>query len=139
VAIEWLRTAPNTRAVAVEKETARTALIAANAAALGTPNLDVIEGSAPEALDGLEAPDAVFVGGGVSGAGLLDACWAQLKPGGRLVANAVTLEGEQALVAWREANGGDLVRLAVSRAEPVGPFTGWRPLMSVTQLAAVKP
>lgn len=139
VAIEWLRTAPNTRAVAVEKETARTALIAANAAALGTPNLDVIEGSAPEALDGLEAPDAVFVGGGVSGAGLLGACWAQLKPGGRLVANAVTLEGEQALVAWREANGGDLVRLAVSRAEPVGPFTGWRPLMSVTQLAAVKP
>jgi precorrin-6Y C5,15-methyltransferase (decarboxylating) len=138
VAIEWMRAAAHARAVAVEKTASRTALIAANAAALGTPTLEVVEGSAPEALDGLEAPDAVFIGGGVGGAGLLDACWARLKPRGRLAANAVTLEGEQALVAWRAANGGDLVRLAVSRAEPVGAFTGWRPLMPVTQLSAVK-
>jgi precorrin-6Y C5,15-methyltransferase (decarboxylating) len=134
-----MRAAARARAVAVEHNAARAALIAANAAALGTPLLQGVEGEAPRALEGLDDPDAVFLGGGVSAAGLLDACWARLKPGGRLVANAVTLEGEQALMAWREQGGGDLSRLAVSRAEPVGGFTGWRPLMPVTQLAAVKP
>jgi precorrin-6B C5,15-methyltransferase / cobalt-precorrin-6B C5,C15-methyltransferase len=139
VAIEWMRAAARARAVAVERKRERTAMIAANAAALGAPLLRVVEGEAPAALDALDPPDAVFVGGGVSAGGLLDACWMRLGPGGRLVANAVTLEGEQALLDWRAANGGDLTRLAVSRAEPVGGLTGWRPLMPVTQLAAVKP
>jgi precorrin-6Y C5,15-methyltransferase (decarboxylating) len=139
VAIEWMRAAARARAVAVERAPERAALIAANAAALGTPLLQVVEGEAPAALDALDDPDAVFVGGGVSAAGLLDDCWARLKPGGRLVANAVTLEGEQALMAWRDENDGELTRLAISRAEPVGGFTGWRPLMPVTQLAVAKP
>ncbi len=139
VAIEWMRSVPRARAVAVERKRARAALIAANAVALGTPLLQVVEGEAPEALEPLDDPDAVFLGGGASAAGLVDTCWARLKPGGRLVANAVTLEGEQALLTWREQNGGDLTRLAISRAEPVGGLTGWRPLMPVTQLAAVKP
>ncbi len=139
VAIEWMRAVARARAMAVERKRARAALIAANAAALGTPLLQVIEGEAPAALDALDDPDAIFIGGGVSAAGFLDACWARLKPGGRLVANAVTLEGERALMTWREQSGGDLSRLAISRAEPVGGFTGWRPLMPVTQLAAVKP
>jgi precorrin-6Y C5,15-methyltransferase (decarboxylating) len=139
VAIEWMRATARARAVAVERKRARAALIAANAAALGTPLLQVVEGEAPAALGALDDPDAIFIGGGVSAAGLLDACWARLKPGGRLVANAVTLEGERALMTWREENGGDLSRLAIARAEPVGGFTGWRPLMPVTQLAAVKP
>ena len=108
-------------------------------ASLGTPLLEVVEGEAPAALEELEDPDAVFVGGGVSAVGLLSACWSRLKPGGRLVANAVTIEGEQALTAWHRDNGGALTRLAISRAEPVGGLTGWRPLMPVTQLAAVKP
>jgi precorrin-6Y C5,15-methyltransferase (decarboxylating) len=138
VAIEWMRAAARTRAVAVERRPDRVALIAANAAALGTPLLEVVEAEAPAALDGLEDPDAIFLGGGVGTPGLLDDCWARLKPGGRLVANAVTLEGEQSLLAWRAVNGGDLIRLAISRAEPVGGLTGWRPLMPVTQLAAVK-
>ena len=134
-----MRAAARARAAAVERAPERAALIAANAAALGTPLLQVVEGEAPAALGVLDDPDAVFVGGGVSAAGLVDTCWARLKPGGRLVANAVTLEGEQALLTWREQNGGDLTRLAISRAEPVGGLTGWRPLMPVTQLAAVKP
>ena len=139
VAIEWLRAARGARAVAVEHEASRISFITANAAALGTPGLEIVEGRAPEALAGLQAPDAVFVGGGVSADGMLGACWSALKSGGRLVANAVTLEGEQALMAWASAKGGALTRLAVSRAEPVGGMTAWRPLMPVTQLAAVKP
>ncbi|MFQ5775641.1 MAG: precorrin-6y C5,15-methyltransferase (decarboxylating) subunit CbiE [Kiloniellaceae bacterium] len=138
VAIEWLRSHPFARAAAVERREDRVALIADNAAALGAPDLEIVTGAAPAALDGLEPPDAVFVGGGLSGANLLAACWRALKPGGRLVANAVTLEGEQALSRWRAEAGGELVRLAVSRAEPVGRYTGWRPLMPVTQLRAVK-
>jgi precorrin-6Y C5,15-methyltransferase (decarboxylating) len=139
VAIEWLRAAPHTRAIAVERQPERVALIAANGTVLGTPDLEIVEGTAPAALEGLALPDAVFIGGGAAGAGLIEACWQALSPGGRLVANVVTLEGEAALLSWQAAHGGALTRLAISRAEPVGGFTGWRPLMPVTQLAAVKP
>ncbi len=139
IAIEWMRAADRAEAVAVERVPARAALIAANAEALGTPKLDLVEGEAPAALEGLAAPDAVFIGGGLSGEGLFRRCWAALPAGGRLVANAVTLEGEQALASWRAEVGGDLTRIAVSRAEPVGGLHGWRPLMPVTQLAVSKP
>ena len=139
VAVEWMRAAPRARALAIERKAERRAMIAENAEALGAPLLQIVAGAAPAALDGLEAPDAVFVGGGTSNDGLLEACWSALKPGGRLVANAVTLEGETALLAWQKAQGGALTRIAISRAEPVGPFRGWRPMMPVTQYAATKP
>ena len=139
IAIEWMRAAPRARAIAVEHNKARIAMIAENAEALGAPQLQIVEGKAPLALEGLEPPKAVFLGGGLSTPGLIDACWAALKPGGRLVANAVTLEGEQVLTAWQSRAGGRLTRIAVARAEAVGPFRGWRPLMPVTQLSAVKP
>lgn len=139
VAIEWMRAHPSCRATAIEKRAERMELIAVNAVSLGTPKLGMVEGAAPDALAGLDAPDAVFVGGGASAPGVLSACWDALLPGGRLVANAVTVEGETALTGFRETCGGALSRIAVSRAEPVGPFTGWKPLMTVTQLAAVKP
>ena len=142
VAIEWMRADRRNRALALERKAERLALIAENAAALGTPQLRIVQGEAPAAFETLgdgEAPDAVFLGGGLSAPGAMEAAWDALGPGGRLVANAVTLEGEQALAAFRAGRGGDLIRLAVSRAEAVGPFTGWRPLMPVTQLRAVKP
>ncbi len=138
VAIEWMRAAPRSRAVAIERKAERRAMIAENAEALGTPMLEIVAGEAPAALAGLEAPDAVFIGGGVSSRDVIEACWAALKPGGRMVANAVTLEGEQALLAWQQREGGTLSRLSVSRAEAVGPFQGWRPMMPVTHYAQTK-
>ncbi len=138
IAIEWMRSHPRCRAIAVERYADRIALIAGNAAALGTPGLEIVEGEAPGALDGLEAPDAAFIGGGLRADGNFETCWDRLKPGGRLVANAVTVEGEQALARWRAELGGELIRIAVSRAGAIGPYTGWRPLMPVTQLRAVK-
>ena len=138
IAIEWMRSHPCCRAIAVERYAGRIALIAGNAAALGTPGLEIVEGEAPGALDGLEAPDAAFIGGGLRADGNFETCWDRLKPGGRLVANAVTVEGEQALARWRAELDGELIRIAVSRAGAIGPYTGWRPLMPVTQLRAVK-
>jgi precorrin-6Y C5,15-methyltransferase (decarboxylating) len=113
-------------------------MILENATTLGVPQLALVEGNAPEALADLPAPDAVFIGGGLTTPGLVERCWSALNPHGRLVANAVTVEGEARLIALRGDLGGDLTRIAVSRAEPVGPFSGWRPLMPVTQLVAVK-
>ena len=139
IGIEWMRTHPGCRAVAVEARADRAARIRRNAVALGAPGLEVVEGRAPEALAGLPAPDAVFVGGGVTAPGLLEACWAALRPGGRLVANAVTVESEAVLAAWFARVGGDLVRLAVQRAEPVGGFTGWKAAMPVTTWSVVRP
>jgi len=139
VAIEWMRTDPLCRAVAVERKESRLGMLARNAEALGTPLLKIVRSAAPAALDGLEPPDAVFIGGGVSADGLLERCWQALKPGGRLVANVVTLDGEARLFDWQAREGGDLTRLAVSRAETVGPYRGWRPLMTVTQYRAHKP
>jgi len=132
VGIEWSRAHPACRAVAVESDPARAARIGRNAAALGVPELSVVTGRAPAALESLPAPDAVFVGGGVTVDGVLPTCWTALRDGSRLVANAVTVEGEEALAAARRKLGGTLVRVAVSRAAPVGGFTGWRPAMPVT-------
>jgi precorrin-6Y C5,15-methyltransferase (decarboxylating) len=139
VAVEWLRAAPHGTAVAIEPVADRRAMIAQNALALGTPQLRVVDGRAPDCLADLPAPDAVFVGGGITAPRVVEACWAALAPGGRLVANVVTLEGEAEALAWHKRLGGELARIAVSRAEPVGPFEGWKHQMTVTQLAATKP
>ncbi|WP_431893918.1 precorrin-6y C5,15-methyltransferase (decarboxylating) subunit CbiE [Nonomuraea sp. bgisy101] len=138
IAIEWMRTHPTCRAIAVESDLERAARIGRNAAALGVPALRIVTGRAPEALKGLPAPDAVFVGGGATRPGLLETCWRALPPGGRLVANAVTLESESVLTTWYGTHGGDLVRLSVSRAGPVGGFTAWRTMMPVTIWTATK-
>ncbi|MBB3083471.1 precorrin-6y C5,15-methyltransferase (decarboxylating) subunit CbiE [Geodermatophilus sabuli] len=132
IGIEWMRVHPTCRAVAVESHPGRAGRIGHNAARLGVPDLRVVPGRAPEALAGLPRPDAVFVGGGATGAGVLDACWAALGPGGRLVVTAVTVESEALLAQWRARVGGSLTRLSVAHAEPVGSFTGWRPAMPVT-------
>lgn len=137
VAIEWMRAARYARAVGIEPRADRRAMAGANALALGTPKLELVDGSVPAALDGLAAPDAIFIGGGLSRA-TFDAAWAALRPLGRLVANAVTLESEAELIALHRDFGGDLVKLMVHRAEPVGRLTGWRPGMPVTQLSLVK-
>jgi len=139
IAIEWLRHNRNQRAIAVERDRERAAMVRDNAAALGTPNLQLVEGEAPEALHDLPAPDAVFIGGGAGRAGVIDAAWLALKQGGRLVAHAVTMESEQALYAGFAAHGGEVTRLSVERLQPVGALHGWKPLMPVTQWRAVKP
>ena len=139
VAIEWLLADPTMRAVAVEQRADRAARIRRNAAAFGVPDLAIIEGAAPAALTGLPPPDAVFIGGGASDAGALDAAARALRSGGRLVVNAVTLETEALLIARHAALGGELIRIAISRAAPVGEKTGWRPAMPVTQWVWIKP
>ena len=138
VGIEWMLADSANRAVAVEVRPDRLARVARNAAALGVPGLALREGEAPAAFEGLAVPDAVFLGGGARHAGVIEAAWAALRPGGRIVANGVTLETEARLVeAWR-AFGGGLVRLAVSRVDAVGSLHGFRPAMTVTQWVAAK-
>ena len=94
---------------------------------------------APAALEGLPAPDAIFIGGGVTEPGVLDSCWHQLKSGGRLVANAVTLQSEATLVAFRERHGGELTRIAIAQAQPLGGFDTWRSALPITLLDVMKP
>ena len=132
VSVEWMRAAPDAEAIGIDTRPDRLAMARENATTLGTPRLTLVEGEAPAALDGLSPPDAVFIGGGLSEA-VVDAALAALPPGGRIVANAVTLESESLLAALHERHGGDLVRLAAARAEPVGPYRGWRAAMPVTQ------
>lgn len=138
IAIEWLRAERTAQAIAVERDPARAARIARNALGLGVPRLEIVTGTAPQALAGLAEPDAVFVGGAVRNDDLLETCFAALRPGGRFVANAVTLEGEAALADFHTRHGGGMTRISVSRLEPVGPAHGWRALRTVTQLALVK-
>ncbi|NVI90052.1 precorrin-6y C5,15-methyltransferase (decarboxylating) subunit CbiE [Actinomadura sp. BRA 177] len=138
IAIEWARAHPSCAAVAVESRPDRAERITRNAKALGVPGVRVVTGHAPDALDGLPQPDAVFVGGGLTVPGLLERCWDALQPGGRLVANAVTLESEVKVAEYRRTHGGELVRIGVERAAPLGGFTGWRPAMPVTIWTARK-
>lgn len=139
VAIEWALLDPLNRATAIEDRTDRAARIARNAGALGVPDLAVVTGRAPAALVGLEPPDAIFIGGGASDPSLVEAAWAALPLGGRLVINAVTLETQAVLLDQHAARGGELTTIAVAHADPVGRFRGWRPAMPVVQWAATKP
>ena len=138
VSIEWMRAAPETRAIGLEPRADRRVIAARNALALGTPKLELLDARAPDGLDGLPPPDAVFVGGGLSVETIgraLDA----LSPHGRLVVNAVTLESEAILLDMHGRHGGELVRLAVSRAKPVGGLHGWQPMMPITQWSIERP
>ncbi|TDT73927.1 precorrin-6Y C5,15-methyltransferase (decarboxylating) [Litoreibacter halocynthiae] len=137
VAIEWMRAARYARALGIEPRADRRAMAAENALALGAPKLELIDGEVPAALHGLDAPDAIFIGGGLSHE-TFDIAWVNLRPLGRLVANAVTLESEAILIDLHKQHGGDLVKISVQRAEPVGRLTGWRPSMTVTQWSLVK-
>jgi len=139
IAIEWMLADPAMRAIAIEARADRAARIARNAARFGVPGLQIIEDAAPAVLVGLPTPDAIFIGGGGGDAGVLDAAARALRPGGRLVVNAVTLRTEALLLGRHAAFGGELMRIAVSRALPVGEKTGWRPAMPVTQWLWGKP
>ncbi len=138
IGIEWMRAHPDCRAIAIEANEGRQAHIRHNRDALGVPGLQLVAGQAPVALDGLPEPDAIFIGGGVTEPGVLDTCWNQLKPGGRLIANAVTLQSEATLVAFRERHGGELTRIAIAQAQPLGGFDTWRAALPITLLDVVK-
>jgi precorrin-6Y C5,15-methyltransferase (decarboxylating) len=139
IAIEWLRTGADRSAIAIERDPARAAIIARNAATLGVPGLHIVANTAPGALAGLPPPDAIFIGGGIGAPDLLPHAWKRLRTGGRLVANAVSAGGELQLFDWQARHGGALTRFAISRTEPVGRHHLWRSQATVTQLAAIKP
>ncbi|QFY63703.1 precorrin-6y C5,15-methyltransferase (decarboxylating) subunit CbiE (plasmid) [Rhizobium grahamii] len=133
IAIEWMLQHHSLKAIAIEQSVERAQRIARNATNLGVPTLAVVEGRAPEALEGLPCPDVIFVGGGGSEDGVIDAALAALKPGGRIVANGVTLEMEAKIMALHAAVGGSMTRIEISRVTAIGQMTGWRPAMPVTQ------
>ena len=139
IGIEWMRAHPACRALAIEADEGRQGFIEHNRDALGVPGLQLVRGKAPAALHGLEPPDAIFIGGGVTREGVLDLCWASLRPGGRLVANAVTLQSELALAHFRQQHGGELTRVHVAHAQPLGEFDTWRQALPITLLDLVKP
>lgn len=139
IAIEWLRSHSRCRAIAIERHSTRLQHIADNASALGVPHLKIVAGDAPTVLQDLPQPDAIFIGGGATADRLLELCWSALRPGGRLVVNAVTIESEQIVLQSQRLYGGDLIRISIQRTDAIGSFLGWKPLIPVTQWKAVKP
>jgi precorrin-6Y C5,15-methyltransferase (decarboxylating) len=139
ISIEWLRSDRRCRAIAIEQNASRINYIADNAAALGTPNLQIIPGKSTEVIENLPPPNAIFIGGGVTEPEILENCWNALLPGGRMVVNVVTLEGELILYQWYEKVGGNFTRIAIQRAEPIGSrFLGWKAMSPVTQWIGIK-
>jgi precorrin-6B C5,15-methyltransferase / cobalt-precorrin-6B C5,C15-methyltransferase len=139
IAIEWMRAARDAKAIAFEREGERLQMIAVNAGALGVPHLRIENGDAPDSLVNMPTPDAIFLGGGISNDALFHACWTALRSGGRLVANAVTIDGEQALFERQARLGGELVRIDVATLDTIGAHRAFRPRMPVTQWSVTKP
>jgi precorrin-6Y C5,15-methyltransferase (decarboxylating) len=139
IAIEWIRAVRGARAIAFEPDEQRARMISENAQRLGAPDIKIIAGRAPEALAGHASPDAAFVGGAISDDAVFDAAWRALRPGGRIVANAVTLEGEAALYRRHGAHGGELLRIETAHVVPLGTKRALRPRMAVLQWQARKP
>ncbi|MEG4048536.1 precorrin-6y C5,15-methyltransferase (decarboxylating) subunit CbiE [Microcoleus sp. Pol17_C1] len=138
IAIEWMRSHPRCRAIAIERHPTRLQYIAENASNFGVPELEIVAGEAPEALTNLPQPNAIFIGGGVTAEAVLETCWNALGEGGRLVVNAVTVESEFKVLQWHDRYGGELIRIAIQRVGAIGSFQGWKPLAPVTQWAVVK-
>jgi precorrin-6B C5,15-methyltransferase / cobalt-precorrin-6B C5,C15-methyltransferase len=138
IAIEWLLRHPSTQAIGIERDPLRAARAARNAAELGVPRLEMVTGEALPTLDKLPAPDVIFIGGGGEPA-LIDKAFAALKPGGRIVANAITLDTETAVLAAQRKFGGTLMRLSIERLDAVGGKQAFRPAMTVTPWSATKP
>jgi precorrin-6Y C5,15-methyltransferase (decarboxylating) len=138
IGIEWMLCDPSNTAIAIEERADRAARIARNAAALGVPGLTIVDGRAPAALADLPPPDAIFIGGGGSDKDVIDQASAALPVGGRLVANAVTLETQALLYQRFREHGGELVQIQVAHAAPVGTFFGWRSAMPVVQWRMTK-
>lgn len=139
IGIEWLLAHSSNRAIGLERDETRAARAMRNSVTLGVPHFDIRGGAAPDALAGLPAPDAVFIGCGTAGGRTIEACWDALKPGGRIVVNSITLESELALLAAYHGHGGTMTRLSVERAEPVGRRMVWRPALPVLQWVSRKP
>jgi precorrin-6Y C5,15-methyltransferase (decarboxylating) len=139
VSIEWMLACPSNRAIAIERDATRAGRIARNAASLGVPGLQVIQGPAPQALRDLPRPDAVFIGGGATATGTIDAAWQALPSGGRLVVNGVTIETQAVLIDRLRTTGGSLKAIQIAHADPIGGFHAMRPAMPVTQWAVSKP
>jgi precorrin-6Y C5,15-methyltransferase (decarboxylating) len=139
IGIEWMLSHPFNRAVAIERDPVRAGRIARNAAALGVPDLSIVQGSAPDALGDLPPPDAVFIGGGATASGLIEAALAALRSGGRMVVNGVTIETQSVLIDRFKTMGGSLKTIRIARADPVGGFYAMRPGMEVTQWSVRKP
>ena len=133
IAIEWCRAARNARAICFESSKQRCAMIADNASSLGVPHIEIVEGTAPDTLSDQPTPDAIFIGGGIANSALFETCWNALKPGGRMVVNVVTTEGEAQVMNYFNSYGGDLTRIAISRGTPLGKLTALKPLLPVTQ------
>lgn len=138
ISIEWMRSHPNCRAVAIEQDARRCHYIADNALTLGVPSLKIVNGYAPEALASLESPDAVFIGGGITTVDTFETCWYALNMGGNLVVNAVTVESEYLILQLHQKYGGTLSRINIQRAEPLGRFLSWRSFAPITQWCVTK-
>jgi precorrin-6B C5,15-methyltransferase / cobalt-precorrin-6B C5,C15-methyltransferase len=136
IAVEWARSASGCAAVAFERDERRRDRIRRNVVAFGVTV--EVRGAAPDAFEGAADPSVIFVGGGATQPGLLEACFDRLPGNGRLVANAVTAESEAVLAQWYSSLGGELRRYQHYVGEPLGKFTGWRPAMPVTQWAVTK-
>ncbi|HAN73500.1 MAG TPA: cobalamin biosynthesis bifunctional protein CbiET [Planktothrix sp. UBA8402] len=139
IGIEWMRSDRRCQSIAIEHHPTRLQYIADNAIALGTPHLKIVAGTAPIALQDLPQPDAIFIGGGITEPELFETCWSALRQGGRLVTNTVTVESELILLQWHSKLGGELTRIGIQKAEPIGKFLGWKAMAPVTQWVVVKP
>jgi precorrin-6Y C5,15-methyltransferase (decarboxylating) len=136
ISVEWALCGGS--AIAIEAREDRVANIHRNAAAFGlTHRMTVIQGAAPDILAGLEMPDAVFIGGGLDDA-LFDTVWSRIAVGTRLVAHSVTLETEALLAELHRRHGGELMRVEIAHAAPLGRYRSWQASRPIVQWSAIK-
>jgi len=141
VSIEAAMLAPHGRVYAIEVDPEGVAICRENAHTHGVDNVRVIEGRAPEALASLEVPHAVFVGGSKGSMdSIIEASLAALRPGGRLVVNAVTLENvAEAYAAFRGRGLEPEVTLVqIARGAPLARYQRYEALNPIHVIAVQK-
>ena len=122
VSVELALAAPRGRVYAVECEPDACELIRKNREKFSVHNLILVEGRAPQALEALPAPDAVFIGGTKGGmAAVVDNVLAK-NPNARICISAIALETLSAAIAALTAHGlsAEVTQIAVSHTRPAG-------------------
>ena len=122
VSVELALAAPAGQVYAVECDPEACILIQKNREKFSAYNLTLIEGKAPEALDTLPAPDAVFIGGTKGNMDAVIDAVLHKNPAARLCIAAIALETLSAAVAALTAHGlvTEVTQISVSRTKAAG-------------------
>lgn len=138
VSVEMALRVPRGRVYAIEKKPEAVDLIWENKKKFALDQLSVVEGTAPEAMEELEAPTHAFIGGSSGNLREIVTSLLRKNPQVRMVINCITLETVTeilTLIQEEKLSCTDLVQITAARSKNLGRYhmmMGENPIYVIT-------